>query len=296
MSNADAQVAVAIATYNHAHFLAAAIDSVLAQTVRPAEIMVVDDGSHDSPETVVASYPQARIVRQPNRGLSAARNTGLRETSAPLLLFLDADDRLLPSAIETGLASLAQDDAAAFTFGAYRMVEVIAGRTRKATFNPVPRDAFAAFLRRNAIGMHGTVLYRRGPLDRSGGFAEDLRACEDYDMYLRLSRNHPVLCHDDLCADYYFHDANMSRDPGFMLDAALTVLERYRGEAQRRGLLDEYRAGMKHWKQHYVDVWAGVLRQRPREALRPGLVLARLAPVILARKLLGAGRLLTGRH
>jgi glycosyltransferase involved in cell wall biosynthesis len=294
MSEERPSVAVAVATYNHAHFLGAAIDSVLAQTVQAAEILVVDDGSNDAPETVVARYPQVRIVRQANAGLSAARNTGFRETSSPLIQFLDADDRLSPRAIETGLASLALDPEAAFTYGAYRIVEVLAGSETDVQFNPVPREAFGAFLRGNEIGMHGTVLYRREPLERSGGFAVNLRACEDYDMYLRLSLDHPVLCHDDICADYFFHDSNMSRDPGFMLQAALTVLRQYRGEAERRGLLDDYRTGVEEWKRHYVDVWGGVLRRRPREAFGSGLALARLAPKKVARKLLSAGRRVIG--
>jgi glycosyltransferase involved in cell wall biosynthesis len=69
-------VTVAIATYNHAHFLPDALDSVLAQTVPAEEIIVVDDGSQDDPAAVVARYVGVKLVRQDNQGLSAARNTG----------------------------------------------------------------------------------------------------------------------------------------------------------------------------------------------------------------------------
>ena len=93
-------VAVIIPTFNHARFLAEAIKSVLAQT-RPAdEIIVVDDGSTDDPAAVVAKFPTVRLIRQDNRGLSAARNTGLRNCKASHIVFLDADDRLLPTALE----------------------------------------------------------------------------------------------------------------------------------------------------------------------------------------------------
>ena len=296
MSAAGRGVAVVITTYNHAHFLPAAIDSVLAQTVAPVEILVVDDGSRDRPEDVVARYPGVRLFRQPNRGLAAARNGGTRETTAPLILFLDADDQLTPTAIETGLESFDADPAAAFTYGAYRIVEVVEGHEQMVPFVTVPREAFAAFLRENAIGMHGTVLYRRGPLEHSGGFAEHLRACEDYDMYLRLSMDHPVLCHPDHCADYYFHQSNMSRDPGFMLSAALGVLGAYRGEAERRGLRADYEAGVAEWKAHYVDIWIGSVPRRPLVALRSGATLARLAPGRMVRRIAGLRRRLLRRR
>ena len=73
-------VAVVIPTFNHAHFLADAIMSVLGQTRQADEIIVVDDGSTDDPATVVAQFPKARLIRQDNRGLSAARNMGLRSS------------------------------------------------------------------------------------------------------------------------------------------------------------------------------------------------------------------------
>jgi glycosyltransferase involved in cell wall biosynthesis len=290
MTAAANGVAVAIATYNHARFLGAAIDSVLAQTVPPAEILVVDDGSTDQPEAVVERFPQVRILRQANAGLSAARNSGYRNTSAPLLLFLDADDRLAPNAIETGLKSLATNADAAFTFGAYRIVHALQGRATCPPLRPVPQAAFASFLQGNMIGMHATVLYRREPLQRAGGFAEDLPACEDYEMYLRLARDHPVLCHDDICADYYFHDSNMSRNPGFMLDAALRALGRYRLEAARRGMERDYAAGVAHWKDHYVGAWGRLARQRPAAALRSSLAILRLAPDVVVGKLARRGR------
>src|SRR3954447_2593620 len=68
------QISVVITTYNDSQFLAEAIESALAQTMRPGEIIVVDDGSVDDPASVVALYPQVRLVSQPNQGLSAARN------------------------------------------------------------------------------------------------------------------------------------------------------------------------------------------------------------------------------
>src|ERR1700722_9303161 len=92
---------VIIPTFNHAHFLTDAIMSVLAQT-RPAdEIIVVDDGSTDDPATVVAKFQKVRLIRRDNGGLSAARNTGLRGCKTSHVVFLDADDRLFPNALQS---------------------------------------------------------------------------------------------------------------------------------------------------------------------------------------------------
>jgi glycosyltransferase involved in cell wall biosynthesis len=280
-------VAVVITTYNHAHFLAAAIESALGQTVKPAEVVVIDDGSKDRPEHVTARYPDVRIVHQSNAGLAAARNRGLSETSAPFILFLDADDQLRPLAIESGMASLARNEAAAFTYGAYRIVKASSGEIIDVQFRPSPEKAFAKFLHQNPIGMHGTVLYRRDPITRAGGFQEHLPACEDYDLYLRLSRDHPIACHPEICADYYHHGQNMSADPVFMLKTALAVLKAYRSDARARGLLAEYYGGLADWKRYYVSVWAGLTRRSPTLALAKAPSLAIQAPSQMVRRIAG---------
>lgn len=100
--------AVVIPCYGYAHLLGEAIDSALAQTVPPSEILVVDDGSPDDPAAVADSYEDARIkvLRRPNGGPGAARNTGAAACSSPYLVFLDADDRLVPEYLERTLPVL----------------------------------------------------------------------------------------------------------------------------------------------------------------------------------------------
>lgn len=99
-------VSVIIPCYNQAHFMGDAIESVLAQTWPQREIIVVDDGSRDDPAAVVARYAGVRLLRQSNQGVSAARNHSLRESRGEFLVFLDADDRLTPQALETHLQHL----------------------------------------------------------------------------------------------------------------------------------------------------------------------------------------------
>ena len=289
-ASTPAPVTVVIPTYNHARFLGEAIDSVLAQTISPAEIIVVDDGSTDRPEDVVAQYPSVRLIRQENRGLAAARNTGWRAGSQLFVTFLDADDWIRPNAIEVGLGQLERNPAAAFNYGAYANVYWPSGRVSPVPFRPVPADAFAAFLRVNPIGMHGTVLYRRACLEAVGGFAEELAASEDYELYLRLAIHYPVCCCADELADYRQHDSNMSGDQAFMLRAVLRVARRYQGEARTRGLVEDYRTSVRDWKTWYVDNWARDIGENGfgGDAVRQGLSLLLQAPSAMTAKV-GSG-------
>jgi glycosyltransferase involved in cell wall biosynthesis len=115
-------VSVIITSYNQAHFLNDAIESVLTQTYSRFEIVVVDDGSTDNAAEVVARYPGVRYMRQDNQGLSAARNTGLRESNGAYLTFLDADDRYLPSALETGVNCLREHPKCGFVSGHHSLI------------------------------------------------------------------------------------------------------------------------------------------------------------------------------
>src|SRR5204863_2461379 len=108
---------IVIPCYNQAHFLPEAIESALSQTHRPIEVIVVDDGSPDNAAEVVARYPHVRYVRQENQGLGGARNAGFRVSKGEYIVFLDADDRLTPNALESHLACFAVHSEAGFVVG-----------------------------------------------------------------------------------------------------------------------------------------------------------------------------------
>ncbi len=97
MTEQSALVSVIIPVYNGERFLAAAIESAVAQDYRPVEVIVIDDGSDDGTAEVARSFPQARYLFQTNRGLSAARNAGIEAARGEIIAFLDADDVMLPN-------------------------------------------------------------------------------------------------------------------------------------------------------------------------------------------------------
>jgi glycosyltransferase involved in cell wall biosynthesis len=242
-------VTVVIPTFNHARFLGEAIKSVLAQTRQVDEIIVVDDGSTDDPATVVSEFPAARLIRQENRGLSAARNTGLRNCKARYVIFLDADDRLRPNAVEAGLNCITSHPECAFVYGGHCRVSEDGHPLGPGSFMPVDGDAHLALTRWNLVGPPVSVLFRRECLLAVNGFDETLRRCEDYDIYLRLAQKYPIGCHPTIVAEYRRHGQNMSNNYVEQLATVLEVLDRHEARVAANPLgrtaLQEGRANLR---------------------------------------------------
>ena len=221
-------VSVVIPCYNQAHFLGEAIESALAQTCRPLDVVVVDDGSTDDTFEVAAAYTAVRCLRQPNGGMSAARNAGLGAARGGYIVFLDADDRLLPGALQAGAATLDAHPEAALVVGRHRRIAAD-GAPLPVTPRPrVERDHYISLVHRCWIAMPATVMYRRAALEAAGAFDPALRGAEDYDLYLRLARRFPVVDHYAEVAEYRQHPGTFSRNAARMLPATLKVLEPHR--------------------------------------------------------------------
>lgn len=257
-------VTVIIPSYNHAHFLVHALGSVRAQTYSHVEVIVVDDGSTDDTRSVVAAFPWVRYLWQENRGLAAARNTGLAHGRGELVVFLDADDRLLPGALETGARLLAENPDLGFVAGHSRFI------TREGvplpTQQPVrsDEDPYMALLRRNSIRNPAMVMFRRRVLDEVGGFDSRVDACADYEMYLRISRSHPVRFHDALVAEYRKHGGNMSSDAALMIRQLRLVMRAQRQHLVSRSRQEAFRAGRRNMREYYGDRLADQIRDRLR--------------------------------
>ena len=223
----EATVAVVVPCFNHAHFLGDAIASALAQTRPPDEVIVVDDGSTDDTPAVARRFPGVRYLHQRNAGSAAARNAGLDAARSEFVQFLDADDVLLPTALESGLRCARAHPACAFVAGRH-----VVARPEGSVERPWPEfasdDMYAELLRLNFIACADAVLFRRAPLLEAGGFDGRLRSCEDYDVYLRLARQHGVALYDDVVAEYRVGSDSKSSDPRRMYAAVMAVLARQR--------------------------------------------------------------------
>ena len=271
-----ATVGVVITTYNHAHFLEEALESVRSQTRASDAVVVVDDASTDNPAAVTRRFPNVRLIRQENRGLAAARNAGLAALDTSHIVFLDADDRLEPGAIEAGLACFGRGPDSGFVYGGHLYIDAD-GREIGERFEPPGDDPYLHLLRGNFIAMHGTVMYRRERLLAVGGFDEGLRRCEDYDVYLRMAQRYPIAGYPDLVAAYRLHGENMSTNHSAMLRSALEVHARHAPSArQDRRAREVWAEGRRRWRRCYAEEMAAA-RYRNRQQ---GGTLAASLPVL----------------
>ena len=299
MSSRLPRVSVVIPCYAQAHFLPGALESVLAQEGASVEAVVVDDGSPDDVRAAAARYPGVRYVHQRNQGLSAARNTGLRESSGEYVVFLDADDRLLPGAIAAGLACFAEHPESAFVYGDFRYMNEDGAPLSRRERPPLEVDLYGGMLVRNHVEMISTALFRRSVLDRLGAFDLALRSAEDYDLLLRIARQCPTSFHRKLVAEYrrYGHRGkSLSQNAGVMLRSTVRVLHAQRRFARGNTLYKSQLAeGTRFFQDYYGGELVGEVRallheRRWTAALRGMGVLLRYYPRGVVERLIRRAR------
>ena len=237
-------VSIVIPCYNQGRYLGDGLDSACRQTYEAVEVIVVDDGSTDDTARVAASRPGVRYVHQQNAGTAAARNRGVADSRGELLLFLDADDRLLPDAVARGVDYLARHPDAAFVTGHVRLIHA------DGTPDVVPTQeheaaGYPALLRWNYIWTPGVVLYRRSAVLDAGGFDPAAAGSADFDLNIRIARRRAVACHHHVILEYRQHDANMTRDPAHMLRSAVSVRRREKRHARAADLHAAWRTGLR---------------------------------------------------
>ncbi len=246
-------VTIVIPCHNQGRFLGDAIRSGRTQTHPRVELIVVDDGSTDHTARIAAGWRDVLLVRQRQRGVSAARNAGLRLATGEYVVFLDADDRLRPDAVRAGLAALASAPEAAFACG--RAVGLDAdGHELPTGYEPVSGDSYLALLAQNYAWMPGVVLLRRDAVIAAGGFDPTLGGAADYDLYLTLAAEHRPVIHDAVVAGYRQHAASMSRDSLAMWRETRRVLGRHARHVSRvAGGAAAWAAGNRAWRAYYAE-------------------------------------------
>jgi glycosyltransferase involved in cell wall biosynthesis len=247
------------------------------------EIIVVDDGSTDNTAEIAAQFATVNYIQQENQGIAAARNTGLRASNGQYLVFLDADDRLLPNALDAGVSCLNDCPECAFAYGGYYHITADGSSLQRNT-NRIEDATYAELLKFNVIGMQATVMYRRAVVESVGGYDTSLSACEDYDLYLRLTRSFPIRSHQHLIAEYRIHETNMTRDSLLMLKTALSALDsQWCYVKSKKHYEDSYREGKNRWRSLYGEDLIQQVRAHARanewqRVLRGAIVIARYYP------------------
>jgi glycosyltransferase involved in cell wall biosynthesis len=278
-------VTVVIPCFNQARFLPAAIRSALNQPEHSVVCIVVDDGSTDG-TSEVAGELGARVIRQPNRGLSEARNAGLAAARSEFVVFLDADDELLPGALARGVEMLTSNPAAKAVVGRCQLMDAAGVQLPVAHDEVDVSNLYEAWLSRNFVWTPGAATFRRAALDEIGGFPRGLGPAGDYAVYLRLARTGGVLVLNEEVARRRKHDASMSRDLVLMLKTTLEVLRR-EGRECPAWASASIRRGRRFWCQWYGDQIADSLRKDWRarrfgwSQLRAALALVIHCPVVV---------------
>ena len=182
-------VAVVIITYHGDAYVEKAIRSVLDQTFTNLELCVVEDGSRDKTESIVDGFAdaRARYLWRPNGGLSAARNTGIAATSAPLIAFLDCDDWWHPEKIASQVRALEADPEIGLVYSEGVAVNENTGETLQ-ILSDAEGDILEKLLVRQCVaGSASSVIVRRSVIAEAGAFDESIKYAEDWECWLRLA-------------------------------------------------------------------------------------------------------------
>jgi glycosyltransferase involved in cell wall biosynthesis len=239
-SDSPPTVSAIIPVYKSARYVAEAMASVFDQTYQDWEMVLVDDGSPDNSSEIIAEqirqHPDKRItyIRQENRGIAGARNTGIRNSSGKYLALLDADDKWAPRRLDEGVRVLDSHPEVGLV---HSQAERIGpdGELRPRTMFPVhlPDQSgmiFEKLLLRKANIYALTTLFRRSCCDRVGMFDESkvLMGVDDRDLWTRIARYHQVAYIETPLAYWRIHENNYSGDNDRMMRARVAMLDGFR--------------------------------------------------------------------
>jgi glycosyltransferase involved in cell wall biosynthesis len=257
MHSSTPVVSVIIPCYNQAHFLPEAIESALSQRNHAIEVVVVDDGSPDNIAEVVGRYPRIVFVRQENRGLAEARNSGFRASKGEFVLFLDADDRLTPNAVESHLLCFAEHPQAGFVVGDIDHITLDGSYDQSPRWLILSENHYEELLKVNHVANNIAIMFRRSVIERIGGFNALYHPAEDYEFLLRAARLFPSAHHRSVVACYRRYPASLSRRGAAMLRAMNQVMHLQRDTLKGdRRLLKACRRGELYWRDYYGVVTA----------------------------------------
>lgn len=197
LSERPARCSIVVPAYNTGAYIEATLRSVVAQSMQDWELILVDDGSTDDTlaRARAVTDTRIRVVSQPNAGPSAARNHGLRLTTAPFVVFLDSDDVYAPDALERLLQPFASNPALVASYGEVTTIDA-AGQTAGTAHRPVfaerpSGDIVERLVQRNFIVTGGALCIRRTAIDAAGDYRADLCVSEDLEFWCRVALQGP---------------------------------------------------------------------------------------------------------
>lgn len=206
-------ISVILPTYNGKTrgFLKEAIESVLAQTVPHWELIIINDGSSDDTASFCAPYlqdPRIRLISQTNKGLAAARNSGIQASRHPIIAFLDDDDLFTPTKLEKQQQFLEKNNAD-MVYTAIQQINS-ASLVLKTVYHAAPSSIYEELFKGNFVSAPSSVLIKRSVLENVGFFRESFLRSEDYDLWLRVAQKYIIHAMEEPLTLYRLHNTMMS--------------------------------------------------------------------------------------
>lgn len=257
-------VSVIVPCYKQAVYLKETIKSISQQSI-DCEVIVINDGSPDNVAEVCSHYPAVIYLEQKNSGAAVARNLGLNRSTGEFIIFLDADDRLLPNAVSSLRNFLEANESCAFVSGQVCLIDGKGRPLETPQQTCVDSDHFKSLLSANYIWTPGCVMYRATFLHQQKGFDPAAGGSADYELNIRLARLYPVGCLSVAVLEYRTHQENMSSNLAYMLRSGVSVRKRqYQFVKDDRTLREAWVSGIHTVRADVgTRLWGRILKATP---------------------------------
>jgi len=274
------RVSVVIPAYNAEAFIAEAIESVLEQTFRDFELIVVNDGSTDSTGEIIERYSErVRCIHQQNRGPSEARNRGIRETDSEFVAFLDADDTWRADKLQKQVATAQGEPELGLVYSDAVLIDQEGTPIGAFRRRPPRADALEYMLLYNPVVM-STAFVRRECFQRVGMFHPEPTGCEDWHMWIRIASAYKLAHIPEPLCNYRSHTASMAHNPELMCHGMVRALDLVFAEPAIRSRTEHIKN--KAYARARLNCGIGYFRAgRMAEARRHLLAAIRLNPAIV---------------
>ncbi|MER2152809.1 MAG: ATP-grasp fold amidoligase family protein [Solibacillus sp.] len=245
--NYNPLVSIIVPTFNRAQLVKEAISSVLNQTYRNFEIIVIDDNSTDNTAELISKINDGRIYYfrlNKNQGAPAARNLGLKKASGQLIAFLDSDDQWVSKKLEKQIALFEREQQIGLV---YTGIKFINSQFERILVPKVRGDISKSILKKNYVGPTSSVVIKKALIDEVGGFDVTLPSCQDWDLFIRIGQ----VCEIDYIAEplvlYFEHEGTrISTNPKAVVTGHLKIYSKYRQHIKA--------LSMKEKQKHFLNM------------------------------------------
>jgi glycosyltransferase involved in cell wall biosynthesis len=262
----DPRVSVIIPAFNGEKYIGETIQSILAQTHRPLEVLVVDDGSTDRTAEIVQRFGEpVRYIRQENAGTAAARNRAVAESRGEFIALLDQDDLWVPHKLERQMPRFAEDPRIGLVFAGIEFFDTHSGKITS-TYFPGPELSLRDLLAHVVLPVQ-TILFRKSALEKIGPFDTTLGGTDDWDIGIRMAAEFRMVGVDEILGRVRLHDTQQGRNTDRMFHNAMRVLDKHANiRPGDRAIAAAIRKGRDELREHQY----GCIKGRAFEAWNAG--------------------------